>query len=79
MFITTLELVSLLKSTPDVEYECHLSIGHGITSPHWWFFDSKCQRFQHLLSTSYYSISQEEFLLTYRNCLWYINENHKMP
>lgn len=73
-WITSIELGKFLIAHPDVEYECRMRIGGGIVSTHWWYFDSQHCCFQHSRDISYSSVSQREFLLYYKDCMWRIEQ-----
>ena len=46
-WISTIELLNYLKEHPNKEKECRLSLGYGLGSTHYWYWDPKTNMFMH--------------------------------
>lgn len=46
-WISTIELLNYLKEHPNKEKECRLSLGYGLGSTHYWYWDPKINMFMH--------------------------------
>lgn len=73
-WITSIDLAKFLMTHPNVEYECRMRLGCGISSTHWWYFDLEHSCFQHSRDIQYSRVSLHEFLFYYKDSMWRVEQ-----
>lgn len=70
-WITTEQMLELLKNDPDNEHEYNLAIAGGILrSTHWFVYNSEKKMFGHTRDWPYDWFSESELLEYYAGCQW---------
>lgn len=71
-WITTEQMIDILKNDPDREHEYNLWLFGGfLTSTHWVVYDSKRQMIGHTRNNGYDWYTEAEFLELYAGCKWW--------
>ena len=71
-WITTEQMIDILKNDPDREHEYNLWLFGGFfTSTHWVVYDSKRQMIGHTRNIGYDWYTEAEFLELYAGCKWW--------
>ena len=71
-WITTEQMIDILKNDPDSEHEYNLWLFGGfLTSTHWVVYDSKRQMIGHTRNIGYDWYTEAEFLELYAGCKWW--------
>lgn len=73
-WISTIELLNYLKEHPDKEKECRLSLGYGLGSTHYWYWDPKTNMFMHSRDWDFEPYTASEVVKWYGEGKWKIEQ-----
>lgn len=73
-FLTTEQLLALLKQNPLRETECRMILPHRIGSTHYWYWDADARCFMHTRDWPFSPMDEREVMQWYGDCRWRIDQ-----
>ena len=73
-WISTIELLNYLKEHPNKEKECRLSLGYGLGSTHYWYWDPETNMFMHSRDWDFEPYTASQVVKWYGEGKWKIEQ-----
>lgn len=73
-WISTIELLNYLKEHPNKEKECRLSLGYGLGSTHYWYWDPETNMFMHSRDWDFEPYTASQVFKWYGEGKWKIEQ-----